>query len=307
MADKKFLQENNLLGSYNRFNKLFEYSFYTNLPIDEAGDEEMPPPPGGAAPGGAEGGMPPAPGGEDPMGGGGMPGGEEGGMPPMGGGMPGEDPSAGGGEEGGEENKDGIPDLDVKDKNNSNLNNDEDPSAGGGEDPMGGEEGEDGIEKEEPDDNVIDVDDLTKAQDASLVKTDSLDKKMDSIIAALSNFSQMVSANDSKIEDLKGEIARRNPTEFEKMNIRSQQDSYPFSVKPKDYFDQVASTHSNYDIEYNNDVSPQDQDRGTGQNGEYVVRKSDVADANPMGVADTFRMPDEENNDNISNLMKLKY
>ncbi|KAA6315220.1 hypothetical protein EZS27_034286, partial [termite gut metagenome] len=151
------------------------------------------------------------------------------------------------------------------------------------------------------------VDDLTKAQDASLVKTDSLDKKMDSIIAALSNFSQMVSANDSKIEDLKGEIARRNPTEFEKMNIRSQQDSYPFSVKPKDYFDQVAATHSNYDIEYNNDVSPQDQDRGTGQSGEYVVRKSDIADANPMGVADTFRMPDEENSDDISSLMKLKY
>ena len=119
------------------------------------------------------------------------------------------------------------------------------------------------------DDEVIDVDDLTSAQEETEYKIDGVDDKLIKISKVISKLIPAIEANNEKIEDLKAEFEKRNPTEEEKINLRSQS-SYPYSVKPKDYW-QNKEKDGNYNIMYNNDVSPDKEEK------EYILRKSDIA------------------------------
>ena len=119
------------------------------------------------------------------------------------------------------------------------------------------------------DDEVIDVDDLTSAQEETEYKIDGVDDKLIKISKVISKLIPAIEANNEKIEDLKAEFEKRNPTEEEKINLRSQS-SYPYSVKPKDYW-QNKEKDGNYNIMYNNDISPDKEEK------EYILRKSDIA------------------------------
>lgn len=119
------------------------------------------------------------------------------------------------------------------------------------------------------DDEVIDVDDLTSAQEETEYKIDGVDDKLIKISKVISKLIPAIEANNEKIEDLKAEFEKRNPTEEEKINLRSQS-SYPYSVKPKDYW-QNKEKDGNYNIMYDNDVSPDKEEK------EYILRKSDIA------------------------------
>jgi hypothetical protein len=119
-----------------------------------------------------------------------------------------------------------------------------DPMAGGadaGMDPMAGGE----------DEEVIDVDDLTNAQEKTYDKIGSLSKKFDKLLSVIDKFEEVIQMNDEKIESLeaniKAELEKRNPTAIEKLNLRSQNDSYPFNVNPTDYWKQKEAS-SNYRI-----------------------------------------------------------
>ena len=271
----KYLKENNLFEAHERFRRaLGEALGYGS--IEEADDDQqqgvpdaggMPPAPGsdqmgGGAPGGdMGGGMPPAPGSPD------------GGMPPGG------DPNGGmspapGGDMGGSPD-DGMPP--------------------GGEDPMGGADagipGMDTMEEGEPEeeDDVIDVDDLTDAQEEVNDKVSSLgrdlgnvDKKIGKLIGAIDVLQSMFDKNNEKIEDLKKEIEKRNPTQTEKLNLRSI-DSYPFSQKPTDYWSKKTAD-SNYSVYADND-EPTTQ--------EYVITNNDVDDFTEREIADSFSIADE--------------
>ena len=271
----KYLKENNLFEAHLRFKRAIgEALGYGGFePVEEDDDQEqqnggdqnggMPPAPdamGGAPGGDANGGMPPAPDamGGDPNGGmpgadGGMGGDPNGGMPPAPDGGMGDDPMAG-----------GMP----------------------GGDPMGGE-----LDEEEPEeeDDVIDVDDLTDAQEKVNDKVNSVgrdlgqvDKKIGSLIGAIETLQGMFDQNNKKIEDLKKEIEKRNPTQTEKLNLRSI-DSYPFSEKPTDYW-QKKSANSNYSAYADND-EPTTQ--------EYVITNDDVDDFTEREIADSFSIDDQ--------------
>ena len=94
----------------------------------------------------------------------------------------------------------------------------------------------DGIETQEmeSDDEVIDVDDLTQSQEATEYKLDGVDDRLSKIYAVVQKFSDQLEKNEESIMALKDEFEKRNPTEEEKLNIRSQS-SYPYSETPKDY------------------------------------------------------------------------
>ena len=196
---------------------------------------------------------PNAMGGADPMGGGGMP----------------QDPNAMGGQ---------------------------DPNAMGGDmnDPMGG----DPMTGESEDDGeTIDIDGLTKAQDKLNVKQNHIgrdlskvDTRIDTLIDTINNLLSKVDSNNNEIEALKAEFEKRNPTQTEKLNLRSL-DSYPFNVKPNEFWAEKAR-QGGYEAYADND-EPTTK--------EYVITNDDVD--NPSDdIANTFFKIDD---DDIQTLEKM--
>lgn len=276
MADYKYLKENNLFEAHMRFMRAIGESFGYS-PLEEA-DDDPNNPQGQNANGGAPGqdqmggGMP-----ADPMAGGGMPDpNAQGGQDPMGGGMPGGGPDA------------GMPDPNGGMPDGPDDMGGADPMAGGmpgGSDEMGG------LDEEEPeeDEDVIDVDDLTKAQEKVNDKVNSVgrdlgkvDSRIEKLLGAIETLQTMFDKNNQAIEDLKTEFEKRNPTQTEKLNLRSL-DSFPFKVKPTDFWADKAE-NSNYSA-YADNQEPTTH--------EYVITNNDVDDFNEREISDTFAVPDE--------------
>ena len=284
----KYLKENNLLEAHKHFMRLSEAYIPTVLPeeeIEEAGEDMQDPNAMGGDPnamGGmpADGGMPQDPnamGGADPMGGGDP--NAMGGQDPMAGGADpnamGEDPMASGADQ-----------------------NAQDPMA----DSMGGDMGADPMEDpmgEEPadDGDTIDIDGLTKAEDKLNVKQNHIgrdlskvDNRISTLIDTINNLLTKVDSNNSEIESLKAEFEKRNPTQTEKLNLRSL-DSYPFNVKPNEYWADKAK-QGGYEAYADND-EPTTK--------EYVITNDDVD--NPSDdIANTFFKIDD---DDIQTLEKM--
>jgi hypothetical protein len=246
-------------------------------PIEEADDDpnqSQDPMGAGGAPG------------QDPMGGGmpdpngGMPGPDAmGGADPMGGGMPGPDG--------------GMPDPNADPNAAAGGMPGQDPAMGGempGADTMAGGM-PDGLDEEEPEeeDDVIDVDDLTDAQEKVNDKVNSIgrdlgkvDSRIEKLIGAIETLQTMFDKNNQEIADLKTEFEKRNPTQTEKLNLRSL-DSYPFKVKPTDFWKDKAG-NSNYSA-YADNEEPTTQ--------EYVITNDDVDDFTEREIADTFAVTDD--------------
>ena len=284
----KYLKENNLLEAHKHFMRLSEAYIPTVLPeeeIEEAGEDMQDPNAMGGDPnamGGmlADGGMPQDPnamGGADPMGGGDP--NAMGGQDPMAGGADpnamGEDPMASGA------------DQNAQDPMADSMGGDmgADPM----EDPMGEELADDG--------DTIDIDGLTKAEDKLNVKQNHIgrdlskvDNRISTLIDTINNLLTKVDSNNSEIESLKAEFEKRNPTQTEKLNLRSL-DSYPFNVKPNEYWADKAK-QGGYEAYADND-EPTTK--------EYVITNDDVD--NPSDdIANTFFKIDD---DDIQTLEKM--
>ena len=273
--DKKFLKENNLLEAHKQFMRLCEWS-YTPTSIEEDDDQEQqdmvnndPNAMGGEGvppmDGNAQGGDPNAMGGED--------------MPPMDGGMNDGAQDANQDAMGGE----GVPPMDGNAQGG-------DPNAMGSEDmpPM------DNMPPME-DEEVIDVDDITNAQEKMNNKVNhvgrelgDVDDKIETLLTSLEKMQQMIDNNNQEIAQFKKEFEKRNPTQTEKLNLRSL-DSYPFNVNPKDYWDEKGiDPNSNYSGYADND-EPTDKD--------YIITNSDVDDFDERAISQSFNIEDDLNQD----------
>lgn len=272
--NKKYLKENNLYEAHKQFMRLCEWS-YVPKTLEEEGEDEQDP---NASMGGDMNQQQ-----QDPMGGN-MPMDNQdqnpnGDMPPMDDTMMGND-SNGGGDEmpmddpmmGGEDGMGDMPPMD-------------DPM-------MGGEEmGED--------EEVIDVDDITNAQEkmndkVNVVGQDlgKVSDKIEALMQSISSMEQMINNNNAEIASFKQEFEKRNPTQTEKLNLRSL-DSYPFNVNPKDYWEKKGiDPNSNYSGIYDND-KPTTQ--------EFEITNNDVDDFDDKMVEDSFSITD----DMIQNVKKI--
>lgn len=259
------IKQYKLEEAVKRIQKINEYTFYDSTMVEDDQDPN-------AMSGDPNGGMPPMDDpnamGPDPNMMGGDP---NGGMPPMGG-----DPNAMGGEPnmmGGDPNGEMSP---MDDPNAM----DGDPNAMG-PDPnaMGDEEGIEDIdmETEQPGDEVIDVDELTQSQETTEFKVDNVDDKLNKVLKIISKFNDAIEANDQKIEDLKKEFQKRNPTAEETLNLRSLA-SYPFSERPDEYWKKQQQEHPNYNVISDNDVSTADEQK------EFEIRKGDIDNFNERDI-----------------------
>lgn len=142
---------------------------------------------------------------------------------------------------------------------------------------------DDGIETEEmePDDEVIDVDELTQSQEATEYKIDGVDDRLAKIFDVVQKFSEKLDNQEQSIIDLKTEFEKRNPTPEEKLNIRSQA-TYPYCETPKGYWAEKAKENPNYNVMYDNDVSTADeQDK-------FEIKKSDISGLNMRDISDSL-------------------
>jgi hypothetical protein len=143
----------------------------------------------------------------------------------------------------------------------------------------------------ENEDTVIDVDDITNAQEkmndkVNVVGQDlgKVDNKIEALLQSLAKMETMIDNNNQEIAKFKAEFEKRNPTQTEKLNLRSL-DSYPFNVNPKDYWAQKGGDpNSNYSG-FANNAEPTTQ--------EYVITNNDVDDFNEREIDKSFDIEDE--------------
>ena len=212
-----------------------------------------------------------------------------------------------------EEEVDEADDQGAQDPNAMGSDPSQDPSAMGGDPSMGNDMAQDpsamgvdpsamgGDESEGQDDgDTIDIDGLTRAQDKLNVKQNhvgmdlsKVDTKIKTLIDTIQNLQDKLDANNSEIESLKSEFEKRNPTQTEKLNLRSL-DSYPFNVKPNEYWEKKAR-QGGYD-------TYSDNDEPTSK--EYVITNNDV-DNPTRDVADTFFKIDDDDRQTMDKLFKL--
>lgn len=263
--DKQYLFENKLFDAHKQFRHLSEWDRDGKRRIDEAGPG-MPPPDEE---------------GDDPMGGtpdenmGGAPGGDMGGDPSMGG--------APGGDMGGDPNMGGAPGGDMGGGPDAGLPDD---------DMMDGDLGMEmpSEDSEEMEDDVIDVDDLTKAQQKTSDRVnkvgrnlEDVDDKIIKMAHMINSLEKMIDTQNKDIMDLRKEFIKRNPTQTEKLNLRSL-DSYPFNVQPTDYWDRINKSGGNYEA-YSDNNEPTTH--------EYEITNDDVDDYNEADIANSFDVGDD--------------
>ena len=140
-------------------------------------------------------------------------------------------------------------------------------------------------------DDVIDVDQLTDAQETMNTKVISVgqdlgkvDSKISKLFATLEKMEQMIDNNNQEIQNFKKEFEKRNPTQTEKLNLRSL-DSYPFNVSPQKYWaDKGIDPNSNYS-------GYADNDEPTTQ--EYELTNNDVDNFDERSIERSFDVADE--------------
>lgn len=286
MTNIKYLKENNLLSAHEHFMKLSE-SYVPNFPeeeVDEADDQGAQDPNSMGSDPNAMGGDPSTMGGDmsqDPS---------MVGDPSQDPNAMGDDPNMGGDMSQGPSEIGADPSTMGGDTPQDLSSMGSDPSA------MNGDESE----GQDDDGDTIDIDGLTRAQDKLNVKQNhvgrdlsKVDTKIKTLIDTIQNLQNKLDANNSEIESLKAEFEKRNPTQTEKLNLRSL-DSYPFNVKPNEYWEKKAK-QGGYD-------TYSDNDEPTSK--EYVITNNDV-DNPTRDVADTFFKIDDDDIQTMDKLFKL--
>ena len=157
-----------------------------------------------------------------------------------------------------------------------------DPTIGAeaGMDDGAGNMNDDDMTMTEPsmgDDEVIDVDDLTQSQETTEYKIDGVDDKISQLIDLVSKFSQAIEDNDEKLNDLKREIEERNPSQQERLNIRSMSGS-PYTVSPQDYWSDQNARNPQYNVIADNEVDP-DKEEDV-----YTITDDDIKNFNKSEI-----------------------
>ena len=262
-----------------RFRMLCEYTFVT----EEGEGEEMPDDPAmGGAPA-PEGGAP-----ADPA---------MGGAPAPEGGAP-ADPAMGGAPapENGAEG--GAPGFNPEE----GAGMEEDPAMGGAPAPDAGMDpsmgGDMGTEPMQPEDEVIDVDELTNAQEETEEKVEdisvTMEKGFEKLLNIVGKLDQMIDASTNNMEQIKREIEKRNPTPLEKLNMRAANDSYPFNVSPESFWKEKEAT-SNYRIGGEDEPDAE----------QYTITQGDIDDITDFKQI-SKDLSDSNFNQNLMNIFGLR-
>ena len=142
-----------------------------------------------------------------------------------------------------------------------------DPNAG--LDGMGGDPAAMGGDAmEQSDDEVIDVDDLTKSQENAERKIDKMNDKFEKLMSAVETLITQNKEMEKREAETKAELAaeldKRMPTPQQRMTMRSTKSS-PYSMSPNEYM-------NNYAPENYSDAN----DNNGADDAQYQITKSDI-------------------------------
>ena len=132
-----------------------------------------------------------------------------------------------------------------------------------------------------PDDEVVDITELTDAQDETNNKVKKLGFNLDKTFKQLEDFEKLINSTNEKIGELQREFEKRNPTQEEKLSARAAI-SYPFNVSPEDYWKEKEKT-SNYSI---------DDDENGKEQQQYTITTKDIADTDWKSISDSMSIND---------------
>lgn len=184
---------------------------------------------------------------------------------PMGGGPDmGSDPGMGGGPDmGGDPGMGGGPDMGGE-NNGAEGFNPEGGEENQGIEGMGGESTEDSVEDEE----VIDVDDLTKSQEKAEEKIDKMNDKFEKLMQSVETLIKLNKEREERdtemINQVKSELEKRIPTPEQKLSMRSTK-SAPYGMTPNEYMNNYAP--DNYSAE---------DDKNGVNDTQYQITKGDI-------------------------------
>ena len=111
-----------------------------------------------------------------------------------------------------------------------------------------------------------------------------VDTKISNLIDKIAGLQSALDSNSSELESLKAEFEKRNPTQTEKLDIRGALDSYPFNVRPDDFWANKMKERGNYEVYADNDKSTEDQ---------YTITDEDVENL-PSDISKTFSIDDDD-------------
>jgi hypothetical protein len=266
--NKKYISEQRNKRIQQHFARMVNEG-YLSTSLEEAEDDDD------SQPGSAPGGQPPIGGGQGGPDMGGQPGG---GMSDMGGGN---DAQNGGGmpSMGGNQGPDMQGGPDMGGGNDMPSMGDDNASMGGDMPDFGDD---DDLEPDE-DDDVLDLDDLTDAQEKLNSKQNNLGKdfgqldgRIEKLLSAVETMKDTIDHNNADITALKAELQKRVPTNTERLNMRSL-DSYPFNVNPVDYWKRKESEGI-----YSTGSDEVDKPK------EYTITKDDVDNYNDSEIANSL-------------------
>ena len=159
----------------------------------------------------------------------------------------------------------------------------------GGEDPFADQRGDDPNAMGD-DGSTIDIDGLTKTQEKLYSKENevgrdlaTVDNRLIKLMDTIRGLQDALEMNNNKLETLKAEFEKRNPTQTEKLDIRGAVDSYPFNVRPDEFWKKKMMEKPNYEIYGDNDKSTEDQ---------YAITVDDINDL-PSDIEKSFSIDDD--------------
>ena len=134
-----------------------------------------------------------------------------------------------------------------------------DPNSIGGDQNMPG-----------PNDEVIEIDDLTNAQEDTDKKVDSLTSKFEKLMSSIDGIEKRINDIDAHTNQylgaLKGEMEKRNPTPLQRLTMRSTK-SAPYDMTPNEYMHNYAPDNYSDAPDNNGADDPQ-----------YKITKGDIDD-----------------------------
>jgi len=167
----------------------------------------------------------------------------------------------------GEESSDETPAPEEDGEGDEDLSFGGDEEDGSEEDPFSSEEPEQEPEELEPEEDAVELDvtELVKGSEEAKASADAANTKIDQLmqmVSKLENATKGMDAISNKIENLETEFEKRNPTEEEKLEMRSLS-SAPYNLKLTDFWKDKEGV---YDVMGDENKEPK----------EYVLTKDDI-------------------------------
>ena len=135
----------------------------------------------------------------------------------------------------------------------------------------------------------LDITQLVDKSEEAIESSDAANEKISMMLNKFAELEQKLPKMDilaRQLEDIKADIVKRNPTEVEKLEMRSM-DSFPYNIKLSDYWADKENTGDNYDTGVDQDGNQKEK--------EYVLTQDDVdSDYSEKTVRDSFKYSEED-------------